>query len=95
MLAAMAGFIDVPAGIASFAAPGHEVSQASKRPFHVRSDKEHPQQSFAQIKYKDYWYWIDNSDMTSKRVFTLMLFITTLTNQAKNQNAPVLTIPTN
>jgi len=70
MLAAMAGFIDVPAGIASFAEPGYEVSQASKRPFHVRSDTERPQQSFAQIKYKDYWYWIDNSDMTSKRVFS-------------------------
>jgi len=94
MLAAMSGFIEVPAEIASFAAPGYDVAQASERPFRVLSGPERPEQNFAQVKYKDYWYWIENSDMASKRVFTLMLFITTLTNQAHDQNAPVLTIPT-
>ena len=94
MLGAMAGFIDVPAELASFATPGHEVSRSSNRPFQVLSGPDRPEQSFAHIKYKDYWYWIENNDMPSKRVFTLMLFITTLTNQASDQNAPVLTIPT-
>ena len=94
MLGAMAGFIDVPAEIAHFAAPGHDVSTVAKRPFHVLSSTERPEESFTQVKYKDYWYWIENSDMASKRVFTLMLFITTLTNQAGGQKAPVLTIPT-
>ena len=94
MLAAMAGFIDVPAELASFATPGYDVSRTSRRPFHVLSGPERPKQSFAQVKYKDYWYWIEDSDLPSKRVFTLMLFITTLTNQAGDQKAPVLTIPT-
>ncbi len=94
MMAAMAGFIDVPAEQTSFAAPGHDVSQASKRPFQVLSGPERPKQSFTQVKYNDYWYWIENSDLTSKRVFSLMLFISTLTNQAQDRNAPVLTIPT-
>ena len=94
MLSAMAGFIDVPAELASFTSPGHDVSRGSNRPFHVFSGPDRPEQSFATIKYKDYWYWIENTDMASKRVFTLMLFITTLTNQSKDQNAPILTIPT-
>jgi hypothetical protein len=94
MMSAMAGFVDVPAEKTSFAAPGHDVSHASTRPFTVLSGPDRPKQSFATIKYQDYWYWIENSDMPSKRVFTLMLFITTLTNQAKDANAPVLTIPT-
>lgn len=94
MLAAMAGFIDVPAEKVAHAAPGYELSASSLRPFTVRSGKDRPEESFAQVKYQDYWYWIDNTDITSKRVFTLMLFITTLTNQANDQNAPVLTIPT-
>ena len=94
MLGAMAGFIDVPAEIAHFAAPGHDVSTVAKRPFRVLSSKERPEDSFTQVKYDGYWYWIENSDMASKRVFTLMLFITTLTNQANTQKAPVLTIPT-
>jgi hypothetical protein len=94
MLGAMSRFIDVPAEIASFATPGYDLSQTSRRPFHVLSGADRPEQSFAQVKYHDYWYWIENSDMESKRVFTLMLFITTLTNQAGTQKAPVLTIPT-
>lgn len=94
MLSAMAGFIDVPAEKAAHAAPGYDVSAVSQRPFRVRSGKDRPDESFARVKYQDYWYWIDNSDIASKRVFTLMLFITTLTNQANTQNAPVLTIPT-
>ena len=94
MLGAMAGFIDVPAGLAHFASPGHDVSTLSKRPFRVHSGKERPEESFTQVKYNGYWYWIENSDLASKRVFTLMLFITTLTNQSSTQKAPVLTIPT-
>ena len=94
MLGAMAGFIDVPAESASFATPGYDLSQISRLPFHVLSGPDKPDQSFARVKYGDYWYWIENSDISSKRVFTLMLFITTLTNQATDENVPVLTIPT-
>jgi hypothetical protein len=94
MLSAMAGFIDVPAEKAAHAAPGYDVSAISRRPFQVHSGKDRPDETFAHVKYQDYWYWVDNSDITSKRVFTLMLFITTLTNQSNDQNAPVLTIPT-
>jgi len=94
MLGAMSGFVEVPAEVASFATPGYDMSQTSRLPFHVLSGPDKPDQSFARVKYGDYWYWIENSDIPSKRVFTLMLFITTLTNQATDDNAPVLTIPT-
>jgi hypothetical protein len=94
MLSAMAGFIEVPAAKAAYAAPGYNISDVSKRPFRVFSGEELPDNTFAHVKYEGYWYWIENSDLFSKRVFTLMLFITTLTNQAQGANAPVLTIPT-
>ena len=94
MLSAMAGFIDVPAEKAAYAVPGYDASTSPKRPFQVHSSADKPDDSFAQVRYEGYWYWIENADLTSKRVFTLMLFMTTLTNQATDQNAPVLTIPT-
>jgi len=94
MLAAMAGFVDVPAEKASFAPPGYGGALKSSPPFEVRSGPDRPKDSFAEVKYQGDWYWIENSDLTSKRVFTLMLFITTLTNKATDANAPVLTIPT-
>lgn len=94
MLAAMAGFVEVPAEKASFAVPGYDGATLSSRPFKVRSGPDRPADSFAEVKYQGDWYWIENADLTSKRVFTLMLFITTLTNQATDAKAPVLTIPT-
>ena len=95
MLAAMSGFIDVPPAKSSHAAKGYELQPGVTRPFHVRSGPDRPEETFSQIKYKGYWYWIENDDLLSKRVFTLMLFLTTLTNYAGEKNAPVLTIPTN
>ena len=65
-----------------------------EQPFTVRTATERPEDPFASFYYHGDWYWIDHEDLPSKRVFTLMLFITTLTNQAKDANAPVLTIPT-
>jgi len=94
MLGAMAGFIDIPAEHVTYTSPGHDVSGVAQRPFQVHSSTERPEQSFAEVKYEGHWFWIENSDVMSKRVFTLMLFITTLTNQADSPNAPVLTIPT-
>jgi hypothetical protein len=95
MLGAMAGFIDVPPELSTHASAGHNLSTTASRPFHVLSGKDRPEESFAAVEYNDYWYWIENTDMASKSVFTLMLFITTLTNTAGSQKAPVLTIPTN
>jgi hypothetical protein len=93
-LSAMAGFVDVPAELANQAVPGFKLQGELARPFHVLSGKDRPDESFAAIKYRDHWYWIENTDMASKRVFTLMLFLTTLTNKASDSTGPVLTIPT-
>ena len=93
-LSAMAGFVDVPAELANQATPGFRIRQNVARPFHVLSGPERPEQAFATIRYKDHWYWIEDTDLASKRVFTLMLFLTTLTNQARDERGPVLTIPT-
>ena len=53
-----------------------------------------PDDPFAVFRYGDYWYWIEQNDLESKRVFLLMLFLTTLTNRADSKMGPVLTIPT-
>lgn len=93
-LTAMARFIDVPAELSDQAAPGFKVSSNHQRPFRVLSAEERPDDYFAAVKYRDYWYWIENTDLVSKRVFTLMLFLTTLTDNAGEGMGPVLTIPT-
>jgi hypothetical protein len=95
VLNAMARFVDVPADKADRASPGYPLPPGVTRPFAVHSSKERPEDAFASFLYYDDWYWIDHEDLQSKRVFTLMLFLTTLTNRASSETAPVLTIPTN
>lgn len=94
MLGAMAGFVDVPADLAGQAMPGFSLARGTKRPFSVHSGPDRPDTSFAQVRYGDYWYWIEPNDLPSKQVFTLMLFLTTLTSNVGEGAGPVLTIPT-
>ena len=94
MLVALSGFVDVPPDKASHAAPGYRIPPGDERPFRVQSGPDRPEDSFTAINYHGHWYWIENDDLQSKRVFTLMLFLTTLTSSGSDTNAPVLTIPT-
>lgn len=94
MLVALSGFIAIPPENRSYAAGGYQLASGVAKPFHVNSGPNRPDGSFAQIEYRGDWYWIDNDDLMSKRVFTLMLFLTTLTNYAGAEQGAVLTIPT-
>jgi hypothetical protein len=94
MLSAMSGFIDIPPEKVSYTAKGYELPPGISRPFQVQTGPDRPEESFAEIKYKGDWYWIENTDLASKRVFTLMLFLTTLTNYGGEKGKAVLTIPT-
>ena len=94
IMVAMAGFVDVPQSKVSEASGGYDVPPGLQRPFHVYSGPDKPESSFAAFLYDDYWYWIEPTDLRSKQVFTLMLFLTTLTDSSSDDNNPVLTIPT-
>ncbi len=93
-LMSMAKFVDVPAGKTARTTPGYDLPAGAPRPFHVRCSEERPESAYAEFFYDGAWYWIDHEDIESKRVFTLMLFLTTLTNRGGERNEPVLTIPT-
>ena len=94
MLVAMSGFVEIPDGKSRSATKGNVIHPGQVRPFQVNYSSERPKDAFAAFEYRDDWYWIDHEDLLTKRVFVLMLFGTTLTNQPDNRNAPVLTIPT-
>lgn len=94
MMLAMSRFVDVPTDKANRATPALELSAGTRVPFRIHVGRDEPEDAYAAYRYHDDWYWIDHQDLASKRVFTLMLFITTLTNYSSDGNAPVLTIPT-
>jgi hypothetical protein len=45
------------------------------------------------VRYRDRWFWIDDRDASSKRVFAFLMLMFSLTETGTAQSAPVLTVP--
>ena len=53
-----------------------------------------PGAPFVAVKYRDHWYWIDDRDFDSKRVFTALMLLLNLVDKGREAQLPVITIPT-
>jgi len=45
------------------------------------------------VPFKGYWYWIDDTDIASKRIFTFLMILFSLAETGQSTAAPVVTIP--
>ncbi len=61
----------------------------------IHAEKSQPADAFVAVKYRDYWYWIDDRDFRSKGIFTFLMIIMTLAEKGENVQAPVVTIQGN
>lgn len=67
---------------------------SSLRPLiHVHSSREKPAETFVAVPYRDHWFWIDDRDLPSKRMFSFLMFIFTLVETGGKEGAPIVTIP--
>jgi hypothetical protein len=60
----------------------------------IQSHREEPADAFVAVRYRDHWFWIDDRDFRSKKMFSFLMFLFTLAETGTPQPAPVLTIPT-
>jgi len=76
--------------------PGNEFFDRDQPPrlVHIRSGTEPPGDVYTAVRFKDYWFWIDATDYRSKRVFSFLMSLMTLTEKGEDRKAPVLTLPT-
>jgi hypothetical protein len=61
----------------------------------IRSSASPPAATYAAVRYRDTWYWIDDGDYASKRVFTFLMIFFSLAETGVTPQAPVLTVPAN
>jgi len=60
----------------------------------IHSSADRPANAFVAVHYQDYWVWIDNRDILSKRLFSFLMFIFTLVETGPRESPTVITIPT-
>jgi hypothetical protein len=60
----------------------------------IHSSREKPADAFVAVPYRDHWFWIDDRDLPSKRMFSFIMFIFTLVEKTDGkEGAPIVTIP--
>jgi len=61
---------------------------------HIYSASNYPKDAFVAVKYRDTWFWIDDKDYWTKRMFSFLMYLFSLAETGSPSQAPVLTIPT-
>ena len=96
ILYAVAATIDVPQEDIAAGVTRQTVTDdplAGRPTLAIRSGTSDPGAMHAKTTYNGRWFWIENSDLESKRAFALLLTLLTLTDVGENARAPLLTIP--
>jgi hypothetical protein len=67
--------------------------QKVQRLMRIHSEEKKPDDAFAAVHFRNYWYWIDDRDWVSKRIFSFIMFLFTLTEKPEKEGVPIVTIP--
>lgn len=59
----------------------------------IRNSRAKEADAFVAVPYHGYWFWIDDRDLPSKRMFSFIMFIFTLVETGGKEGAPIVTIP--
>lgn len=60
---------------------------------HVRYGVFEPRDAFVAVAYDDDWFWIANDDVASKRLFSFVMLLLSLSESSRPGQPPVITIP--
>ena len=97
-MATMCSQVEVPPEDVSQgrAAPGWEAVAGNTnvvRLIQIKCSKTKPADAFVTVDYRNHWFWIDDRDLKSKRVFSFMMMLFTLADTGEKENLPLITIP--
>jgi hypothetical protein len=61
----------------------------------IHSSPSKPGDAFVSVPYRNSYFWIDDRDLMSKRIFSFLMFVFTLVETGDKGTAPIVTVPTN
>lgn len=97
ILANLSSGVEIPkADIASGRATREPVATKRLRGFpiaRIHSGEERPTDAYVAVRYRDHWFWIDDRDLESKRVFTFLLVFSSIAETGAVPQVPVITVP--
>lgn len=99
VLAALSVRVDVPDEdvISHRAVPGlsEEAGRLNPNGARIRfSDSEPGADAFVKVPFRGHWFWVDDHDLATKRVFSFILLAFTLLDETKRDSVLQLTVPT-
>ena len=59
----------------------------------INNSKEDPENAFVAVRYRDYWFSIDDRDLISKRTFTFLMILFSVTETGGKERLPLVKIP--
>jgi len=97
IMAAFASFVDVPQPHLkdhSAAPPLEDLAQEkSQNKVRIYCGKDKPGNAFVAVRYRDYWFWVDQGDWQTKRALNAVIFFFTLGESPFDEKLPLITIP--
>jgi hypothetical protein len=97
IMAAMATYTDVPETDVrdGRAVPSTRSADSAGKsdPVEIKSGKDRPADAFAAVHYRNQWFWIEDRDWHTKRAFTAIMFLFTMTAETGDEKLPLITIP--
>jgi hypothetical protein len=75
------------------ATPRARVDAETPRLISARSGDTPPADAYAAVPYRGHWFWIDDDDLASKRMFVFLMMFMSLAESGAVPQAPLLTIP--
>ena len=98
IMQAFASYLDVPDAhlkdSSAWPSPANAAAAESRQQkVRIHSGKDKPAGAFAAVRYRDYWFWVDNGDRQTKRALTVVMFFFTLAETGSPEKLPLITIP--
>lgn len=62
-------------------------------PIDIKYSKEKPENAYISLFNQDYWFFIDENDRKSKRMFSFLQLLISLAENTNTEMAPIITVP--